>query len=44
MIYGYARVSTATQDESGQARQLNAGATKREKIIGTTVDRRRVAS
>jgi DNA invertase Pin-like site-specific DNA recombinase len=25
MIYGYARVSTAAQDETGQVRQLKAG-------------------
>ena len=42
MIYGYARVTTATQDEGGQERQLKAGATKREKIIGITVDRPQV--
>jgi DNA invertase Pin-like site-specific DNA recombinase len=42
MIYGYARVSTAAQDETGQARQLKeAGCEKifREKITGTTADR-----
>jgi DNA invertase Pin-like site-specific DNA recombinase len=39
MIYGYARVSTAAQDETGQVRQLKmAGCEKvfREKITGTT--------
>ena len=42
MIYGYARVSTAAQDESGQVKQLKpAGCGKifREKITGTTADR-----
>jgi hypothetical protein len=42
MIYGYARVSTAAQDETGQVRQLKtAGCEKifREKITGTTADR-----
>ena len=42
MIYGYARVSTAAQDESGQVKQLKtAGCEKvfREKITGTTADR-----
>jgi DNA invertase Pin-like site-specific DNA recombinase len=42
MIYGYARVSTAAQDESGQVRQLKAaGCHKifREKITGTTAER-----
>jgi DNA invertase Pin-like site-specific DNA recombinase len=42
MIYGYARVSTAAQDESGQVAQLKtAGCQKvfREKITGTTADR-----
>src|ERR1700722_787058 len=42
MIYGYARVSTATQDESGQVRQLKAAGCRkifREKITGTTADR-----
>ena len=42
MIYGYARVSTAAQDDSGQVRQLKgAGCGKifREKITGTTADR-----
>jgi hypothetical protein len=42
MIYGYARVSTAAQDETGQARQLKAAGREkvfREKITGTTADR-----
>jgi DNA invertase Pin-like site-specific DNA recombinase len=42
MIYGYARVSTAAQDESGQVRQLKAAGCEkifREKITGTTTDR-----
>jgi len=42
MIYGYARVSTAAQDESGQIAQLKAagcGKVFREKITGTTADR-----
>jgi DNA invertase Pin-like site-specific DNA recombinase len=42
MIYGYARVSTAAQDERGQVKQLKAagcGKIFREKITGTTVDR-----
>ena len=42
MIYGYARVSTAAQDESGQVKQLKAagcGKIFREKITGTTADR-----
>ena len=42
MIYGYARVSTATQDETGQVRQLKAAGCEkifREKITGTTADR-----
>jgi DNA invertase Pin-like site-specific DNA recombinase len=41
MIYGYAHVSTAAQDESGQVRQLKAAGcekTFREKITGTTAD------
>jgi DNA invertase Pin-like site-specific DNA recombinase len=41
-IYGYARVSTAAQDETGQGRQLKAAGCEkvfREKITGTTVDR-----
>jgi DNA invertase Pin-like site-specific DNA recombinase len=42
IIYGYAHVSTAAQDESGQVAQLKgAGCEKvfREKITGTTVNR-----
>ena len=42
MIYGYARVSTAAQDERGQVNQLKAagcGKIFREKITGTTADR-----
>ena len=42
MIYGYARVSTAAQDESGQVAQLRAAGCEtvfREKITGTTADR-----
>ena len=42
MIYGYARVSTAAQDESGQVKQLKAagcGKIFREKTTGTTADR-----
>jgi hypothetical protein len=42
MIYGYARVSTAAQDETGQVRQLKAAGCEkvfREKITGTTADR-----
>jgi DNA invertase Pin-like site-specific DNA recombinase len=42
MIYGYARVSTAAQDESGQVKQLKAAGCEkifREKITGTTADR-----
>src|SRR4051794_19069108 len=42
MIYGYARVSTETQDLTGQLAQLKgAGCEKvfREKITGTTADR-----
>jgi DNA invertase Pin-like site-specific DNA recombinase len=42
MIYGYARVSTTAQDESGQVRQLKAAGCEkifREKITGTTADR-----
>jgi DNA invertase Pin-like site-specific DNA recombinase len=41
MIYGYARVSTVAQDESGQVKQLKAagcGKVFREKITGTTAD------
>jgi DNA invertase Pin-like site-specific DNA recombinase len=46
MIYGYARVSTAAQDESGQVKQLKAagcGKVFREKITGTTADRPQLA-
>ena len=42
MIYGYARVSTAAQDETGQVRELKAAGCEkvfREKITGTTADR-----
>jgi DNA invertase Pin-like site-specific DNA recombinase len=42
MIYGYARISTAAQDETGQMRQLeSAGWEKvfREKVTGSTADR-----
>ena len=42
MIYGYARVSTAAQDETGQVRRLKAAGCEkvfREKITGTTADR-----
>ena len=42
MIYGYAHVSIAAQDETGQVKQLKAvGCQKifREKITGTTADR-----
>jgi DNA invertase Pin-like site-specific DNA recombinase len=42
MIYGYARVSTAAQNETGQVRQLKAAGCEkvfREKITGTTADR-----
>jgi hypothetical protein len=42
MIYGYARVSTAAQDETGQVRQLKAAGCEkvfREEITGTTADR-----
>jgi DNA invertase Pin-like site-specific DNA recombinase len=46
MIYGYARFSTAAQDETGQVRQLKAAACEkvfREKITGTTADRPQLA-
>src|SRR3954454_7435229 len=46
MIYGYARVSTAAQDESGQVAQLKAAGCEkvfREKITGTTADRPQLA-
>ena len=42
MIYGYARVSTAAQDETGQVRQLKASGCEkvfRKKITGTTAAR-----
>ncbi|HEY2458542.1 MAG TPA: recombinase family protein [Candidatus Acidoferrum sp.] len=42
MIYGYARVSTAAQDETGQVHHLKAAGCEkifREKINGTTADR-----
>ena len=42
MIYGYARVSTAAQDETGQVRQLKASGCEkvlREKTTGNTADR-----
>ena len=42
MIYGYARVSTVAQDETGQVRQLKAAGCEkifREKITSTTADR-----
>jgi DNA invertase Pin-like site-specific DNA recombinase len=46
MIYGYARVSTAAQDESGQVAQLKAAGCEkvfREKITGATADRPQLA-
>jgi DNA invertase Pin-like site-specific DNA recombinase len=46
MIYGYARVSTAAQDETGQVRELKAAGCEkvfREKITGTTADRPKLA-
>jgi DNA invertase Pin-like site-specific DNA recombinase len=46
MIYGYARVSTAARDETGQVRQLRAAGCEkvfREKITGTTADRPQLA-
>jgi DNA invertase Pin-like site-specific DNA recombinase len=39
MLYGYARDSTAAQDETGQVRQLKAAGWEkifRKKITGTT--------
>jgi DNA invertase Pin-like site-specific DNA recombinase len=45
MIYGYARVSTAAQDESSQVAQLKAAGCEkvfRETITGTTADRPRL--
>ena len=47
MIYGYARISTAAQDETGQVRQLKAAGCEkvfREKITGTTADRPQLAA
>ena len=47
IIYGYARVSSAAQDESGQVRQLKAAGCEkvfREKITGTTADRPQLAA
>ena len=47
MIYGYARFSTAAQDETGQVRQLTAAGCEkvfREKITGTTADRPQLAA
>ena len=46
MIYGYGRVSTAAQDETGQVRQLKAAGCEkvsREKITGTSADRPQLA-
>jgi hypothetical protein len=46
MIYGYARLSTAARDETGQVRQLKAAGCEkvfREKITGTTADRPQLA-
>ncbi len=46
MIYGYARVSTAAQDETGQVRQLTAAGCEkvfRDKITDTTADRPQLA-
>lgn len=42
MIYGYARVSTTAQDETGQVPQLKAAGCEKvfcEKITGTTANR-----
>ena len=44
MIYGYARVSTAAQDETGQVRQLKAAGCEkifREKITGMSTPERK---
>jgi DNA invertase Pin-like site-specific DNA recombinase len=46
MIYGYARVSTAARDETGQVRQLKAAGCEkvfREKITGMTADQPQLA-
>jgi DNA invertase Pin-like site-specific DNA recombinase len=46
MIYGYARISTAARDETGQMRQLKAAGCEkvfREKITGTKADRPQLA-
>ena len=45
MIYGYARVSTAAQDFSGQLAQLKAAGCEkvfRDKLTGATADRRQI--
>src|SRR6516225_11770682 len=47
VIYGYARVSTAAQDESGQVKRLKAAGCRRifrEKVTGTTADRLQLAN
>ena len=47
MIYGYTRVSTAAEDETGQVRQPKAAGCEkvfREKITGTTADRPQLAA
>jgi DNA invertase Pin-like site-specific DNA recombinase len=46
IIYGYARLSAAAQDETGKVRQLKAAGCEkvfREKITGTTADRPQLA-